>query len=475
MLLNHAPGALAYDFDDPNLIGSAGLLPVMRLAEAAGLSTLAPQRLSLPGDKGANSPAKIASLVAGMAAGADSIDDMGSLRHGAMPGLFKKIYAPSTLGSFLREFSFGHVRQLDALSSRLLAALGSQAPLLPTQRRPISEAEGMAFVDIDDTVIEVHSAKKQGAGFGYSGKRGLNALLVTASTAQAPPVIIGQRLRKGAAHSARGASKTLSDALATVSRVPGHHARVVVRADSAYYSARIAETIQRNGADLSITVRMNKTIQEAIRAIPEQAWQGIEYPQAIYDEATGSWISSAEVAEVPFTAFTSKKNQQQVTGRLIVRRVSELNQAKLAAGQDPLFDAYRHHGFFTTISAEVLDTVAADKTHRQHAVIEQVNAELKAGPLARMPSGVFNANAAWLTLAVISHNLLRAAGSIAAGALTKARALSIRQKLINIPARIASHARKLTLHLPQEWKWAQEFARLYAHSSGNPPESESSP
>lgn len=152
---------------------------------------------------------------------------------------------------------------------------------------------------------------------------------------------------------------------------------------------------------------MLTTVKEKIREIPEDAWTGIEYPQAIFDESSRTWISKAEVAEIPFTAFSSKKEAEQVTGRLIVRRVPELNETKRARGQDPLFDTYRHHGFFTTIAPGVLGTVAADKTHRGHAVIEQINAELKAGPLAHMPSGNFHANAAWLTIAAMAHNLLR--------------------------------------------------------------------
>lgn len=151
-----------------------------------------------------------------------------------------------------------------------------------------------------------------------------------------------------------------------------------------------------------------------------------------------------------------------------MRRVPEKNKVKLAAGQDTIFDVYRHHGFFTTIDASVLVTSAADRMHRQHAVIEQVNAELKAGPLAHMPSGVFQANAAWLAITTMAHNLMRTTATIIGGAMARVRALTLRHHIIGIPARIAHRARKLILHLPTEWKWADAFDRLWTAALGPP-------
>ena len=450
----------------------AGLVPVMSLAQNAGLAELAQEKITVAttgADKGANAGAKISSLVAGMVAGADSIDDMDLLRHGGMSSVFDRVYAPSTLGSHLREYTFGHVRQLDAVSSRFLASLGSYVPLLPAPGGG-DPAANMVFVDVDDTVIEVYSAKKQGAGFGYQGTRGLNALLATASTAGAAPVIVAQRLRKGAASSARGAHRLIGDALATVKKIPGQCAPVVVRADSAYYSAAVAKAARDGGAELSVTVRMTSTVKKAITQIPEDAWKTIQYKQAIFEETTSTWISQAEVAEMDFTAFSSKAKHLQVPGRLVVRRVPEKNKQKLAAGQDTIFDIYRHHGFFTTISTEVLDTAAADRVHRGHAVIEQVNAELKAGPLAHMPSGKFQANAAWLVTATIAHNLLRTVAAVIGGAMARARALTLRSRIIGIPARIAHRSRRLILHLPTDWKWAKAFEKLWTAALGPPPE-----
>nr|WP_238614771.1 MULTISPECIES: IS1380 family transposase [Actinomycetes] len=440
----------------------------MALAQKAGLPALAEDRLTVTttgADKGANPAPKLATLVAGMAAGADSIDDMNIVRHGGMKHLFDRVYAPSTLGSFLRSFAFGHVRQLDAISSRFLTNLNAHTPLLPTNQD--SAQASMIFVDVDDTVIDVHSASKQGAGFGYQGSRGLNALLATASTASSGQIIVGQRLRKGSTSSARGADKFVSDALATTTRI-NSGTSVLVRADSAYYSSGVVKAAHDGGAHVSITVRMDKRVKAAIGMISDDSWTGIEYPEAIYDEDSGAWISKAEVAEIPFTAFTSKKKALQTTGRLVVRRIPELNETKRAAGQDPLFNLFRYHAFFTTVDQDRFDTVAADHIHRRHAIIEQINAELKNGALAHMPSGVFNANAAWLAVAAITHNLLRAAAGVVGGRMGKVRAQTLRTRIISVPARIAHRARKLILHLPRAWPWATEFSRLWQSALGPP-------
>ena len=205
----------------------------MRLADDAGLSTLAQNRLSVPTDKGANAGAKIASLVSGMTAGADSINDMDLLRQGGMSTLFDRIYAPSTLGSFLRTFTFGHVRQLDAVASRFLVGLARQAPnLVPAPA--VRSGSGYVFVDVDDTIIEVHGHKKQGVGFGYSKVRGLNALLATVTTPDSAPVVVAQRLRRGSCGSPRGAARLIADAITTTRRLPGmNDQKILVRADSA--------------------------------------------------------------------------------------------------------------------------------------------------------------------------------------------------------------------------------------------------
>ena len=464
MKLCHTRAATSAVFDDPNLVSAAGLVPVLALADAAGLSTLAGERLSVPGDKGANAGLKVASLVAGMVAGADSIDDMALLRHGGMGRVFARAYAPSTLGSFLRSFTFGHVRQLDAVASRFLTALTAQAPQVLRDG-----PGGRVLVDIDDTIIEVHGHAKQGAGFGYSGVRGLNALLATVTTTGCAPVVVAQRLRKGSCGSPRGAKRLVADALKTVNTLHPGHGKPLLRADSAFYGAPTVGAAVRGGAEVSVTVRLDPKVKAAIATIGEDAWTPIEYTDAIFDEAMSTWVSRAEVAEVPFTAFTSKKAADQVPGRLVVRRIPDLNAEKnKAIGQGTLFHTWRFHAFFTTTDPTDLDTVAADKTHRGHAIIEQVHADLKSSALAHLPSGKFTANAAWLVLAVIAFNLTRTAAAIAGSDLARATTATIRTKLITVPARVASSARRVTLHLPTAWPWQSAWTRLFTHGCGPP-------
>ena len=464
MQFKHAPAAVSAMFDDPNLVSAAGLVPMLRLARSAGLDQLSQSRLSVPTDKGANAGGKVMALVAGMLAGADSLDDMNLLRHGGTGRLFERTYAPSTLGSFLREFRFGHVRQLDAVASRVLVNLTGDAPLLQ-----VSPHERV-MVDIDDTIIEVHGYKKQGASFGYSGVRGLNALLATASTSTSAPVVLAQRLRQGKTGSPKGAARIVGDALATLRRLSvGSDARPLLRADSAFYGHATIGTAITAGADVSVTVRMDPAVKAAIASIPDDGWETIEYTDAIRDEATGRWISNAEVAEVPFVAFRSRKIAERVEGRLVVRRIPDLNPNKV--DQPTLFDTFRHHAFFTTTDKQSMGTVGADKTHRGHAIIEQVHADLKGGPLAHLPSGVFTANSAWLVLAVIAFNLTRTASIIAdhAGRLAKATTATIRRTLITVPARVARSARRITLHLPEAWPWQAAFDRLFTVTHAPPP------
>lgn len=464
MQFKHTPAAVSAVFDDPNLVSAAGLVPLARLAQQAGVAQLAQDRLSVPTDKGANAGAKVMALVAGMLAGADSIDDMNLLRHGGMGSLFDRTYAPSTLGSFLREFRFGHVRQLDAVASRVLACLASRSPVLHAR------AGERLMVDLDDTIVEVHGYQKQGAGFGYSGVRGLNALIATASTSSSAPVILAQRLRQGKTGSPKGAARIVGDALATLRRtgVTGG-SRPLLRTDSAFYGHATVGTALGAGADVSVTVRMDPAVKAAIATIPDDAWEMIEYTDAIRDEPTGRWISKAEVAEVGFTAFRSRKKAERVEGRLVVRRIPDLNPKQLE--QPTLFDVYRHHAFFTTTAKGAMGTVEADKIHRGHAIIEQVHADLKNGPLAHLPSGVFTANSAWLVLAVIAFNLTRAAGVIAdrAGRLAKATTATIRRTLISVPARLARSARRITLHLPNAWPWQAAFMRIFTATHAPPP------
>ncbi len=440
-------------FDDPNLVSCAGLAPVLGLAERAGLHELVKEHLHLVKAGGVNAHLKIPSLVAGMIAGADSIDDMTLLRHGAMTRLFTGARAPSTLGTFLRSFTFGHVRQLDAVASRLLINLAGRAPLLPG-------ADELAYVDVDDTLRQTYGYAKQGAGRGYTGVKGLNALLAVVSTPSSAPVIAAARLRKGSTNSARGAHRFVTDALITA-RKAGATGTLVLRADSAYYGHDVIAAATRQGARFSITARQDQAVRAATATIADDTWTTIKYTNAIFDEDQQRWISDAEVAEIDYTAFTSKPKTKHVTARLIVRRVKDMNPDN----QSELFTAYRYHAVFTNSPLALLQ---AEKAHRAHAIVEQVIADLKNGPLAHLPSGHFWANSAWLVCTAMAFNLTRAAGTLASTFHAKATSGTIRAQLITVPGRLARSARRLTLHLPTGWPWQTAWAQL-AIAANSPP------
>jgi len=273
-------------FDDPNLVSVAGLVPALRLAESAGLYDLL-DGLTVASP---NAAAKAACVVGGMLAGADSIDDMDLVRHGGMTRLFGGVRAPSTLGTFLRSFTHGHVQQLDAVNAGLLAGLAARVPGLLAG----ADADGFATIDVDDTVREVHGYAKQGAAFGYTKQRGLNIQLATISTPLAAPVIARARLRSGNTASAKGAGRLLAQSI-TTARAAGVRGRILARADSAYYGWAFVGTAIRHKAWFSVTARMTKTVTAAITSIPGDAWTAISYPNAIFDEAEQRWISDADV------------------------------------------------------------------------------------------------------------------------------------------------------------------------------------
>jgi DDE family transposase len=461
--LLHVPGRTHASFDDPNLVSRAGLVPVMALAERCGLADLAAEHVRIAVKCGVNAHLKTGCLVARMAAGADSIDDMDVLRHGAMGELFGGVRAPSTLGSFLRSFTWGNVLQLQKVHREFLAELSRRAPLLPG-------SDVLAFLDMDSAQERVYGHAKQGAAFGHTkiaGKtllvRGLNALAVVISTPLAAPVIAATRLRGGSANSARGAASLAAEAISTA-RQAGCTGQIVFRIDSAYHSAAVLGAVRRAGAYFSVTVPQRRDIRAAIAAIPGDAWVPVTYPRAIWDEDQKRLISDAEVAEVPYTAFALKKGQA-ITARLIVRRVKDLNR-KAPAGQGELFTSWRYHALFTDSPFE---TIQAEAQHRDHAIVEQVFADCNDGPLAHLPSGSFPANAAWLACAAICHNLLRAAATLAGPAFAKARGVTIRSQLISIAARIARHGRgHITLHLPESWHRQAGWMNLFEAACGPP-------
>jgi hypothetical protein len=449
-------------FDEENLVSCAGLVPVMAVAEQAGLFDLVGDtvRITNPpiASTGVNPAGKISSIVAGMAAGADSIDDLDMIRHGGMARLFGGVYAPSTLGSFLRAFTHGHTRQLAAVARRFLIRLAQQTPVL-------AGAAEMTYVDVDSLLRRVYGHHKQGAGFGHTKVggypvllRGLSPLVATIATPIAAPVIATMRLRSGSAGSARGAAGLVAEALATAKAVGARAARMLLRADSAFYVGAVISAARRAGAAFSVTVTSNSAVRAAIATIGEDAWCPVHYPGAVHDPDTGELISDAEVAETSYTAFAGTRHE--ITARLMVRRVRDRNHA------DALFPVWRHHAFLTNTT---LSTVDADLAHRQHAIIETVFADLIDGPLAHLPSGRFTANAAWAICTAITHNLLRAAGSLTSRFHAKARGATLRRHLIQVPARLAEPQGYPTLHLPAHWPW--QHAWLTLHATTGPPRS----
>ena len=250
------------------------------------------------------------------------------------------------------------------------------------------------FVDVDDTVREVHGYAKQAAAYGYTRRRGLNVQLATLCTPTAAPVIARARLRRGNTASAAGAGRILAQAIGTARAADGS-GPVLARADSAYYGWAFVGTAIRHGAWFSVTARMDPKVKAAITSIDETAWMPIEYPQAVWDQTLQQWVSDAEVAEIDYVAFTGRRKHQHVPCRLVVRRVRRLQPlASDGSVQGELFATWRHHAFITNSD---LDTVQADEAHRGHAIVEQVIAELKDGPLAHLPSGRYTANAAWVS------------------------------------------------------------------------------
>lgn len=440
-------------FDDENLVSCVGLAPVMALAEQAGLSGLLTEKVRLGSNRvasaGVNPAGKVTAIIAGMAAGADSIEDLQVIRSGGMRQLFTGVYAPATLGQFLREFTHGHTLQLASVLRAHLVSLTQRTGLLPG-------IDAQAYVDIDSLLRPVYGHAKQGASFGHtkiSGKqvlrKGLSPLATAISTPTAAPVVSGLRLRAGKAGSGRGAASMVTEAIKTA-RCAGATGKILIRGDSAFGIGAVVGACLIAGAEFSLVLAKNRAVTRAIATIAEDAWTPVHYPGAVLDPDTGELISDAEVAETTYTAFAS--TDHPVTARLIVRRVRD--RAKLAE----LFPVWRYHPFFTNSDEP---TTAADITHRRHAIIETVFADLIDGPLAHLPSGRFAANSAWAICAAITHNLLRAAGTLTGPRLAVARGATLRRQIINVPARIARPQRRRVLHLPAHWPWAKHWIALW--------------
>jgi Transposase DDE domain group 1 len=416
--------SVGVEFDDERLVANAGLILIATLSRRLGIEQMVDRMVKLGERAGAARPGrKVLTLIHAVTAGADSIEDTDVLRSGASEALLgHRAMAPSTLGTFLRAFTFGHVRQLDRVLGEAIRRAWA-----------VGAGPGAArlVIDIDSFLGEAKGALKQGASVGYTGVRGYHPLLATrAGTGE----VLHARLRKGAAHSGRGALRFCEELIARVRRA-GATGEILIRADSAFYSGKVLSYLEAKGCRYSIAVTQHKRIAERISQIPEAAWQPVpDYPE------TG-------VCELAETTYGGR--------RLVVRRVHLHAQDE----QTELFAYWRHFAFLTNRS-EDMHTVDAE--HRQHAEVELAIRDLKDQALAHFPSGQFNANAAWTVIACLAHNMGRWVGQLGLEDETWRAARTIRRWLIALPGRLTRTARRWTLHLPARWPWQEAFAEALA-------------
>jgi Transposase DDE domain group 1 len=415
-------------FDAKGLVANAGLVLPATLARHLGLPELLRRHVRLGKVEGAAHPeVKGMTVIASLLAGGEWMDDVNALRAGQVGRevLGVSPAAASTVGTFLRAFTAGHVRQLDAVQEDLHQRAWDAGA------RP---AGTTLKLDLDSTVIETYGLQKQGGKhFTYLNTRGYHPLLaVLAETGE----VVHSRLREGKASAGRGAASFARQALVRLGRL-GPHQEVVVRADSGFYSEKVVRACEAHGARFSISVRLQKSHHERIDAIPEEDWKPIPY-----------WLDgAADVAELPYRPFGRKQ-----TYRLIVRRVAPTPGSQLwLRGLE-----YSYCAFLTDREGEMLELEA---DHRQHAVVENAIRDLKYGlALNHMPSGKFGANAAWLALNVIAHNLCRWLGRLGDFAVTCLK--TWRHRFIALPGRLVQHGRQRRLRLLMDWPWRTQFLAL---------------
>jgi hypothetical protein len=411
------PDATRVLFDDERVVANAGVLLPAVLADRLGIGGLVDRTVDL-GDRdgAANAGRKVMTLISAMTLGADCIDDCGVLRSGQTSAVLGHgVAAPSTLGTFLRAFTFGHVRQLDKVLAQSLCRAWQ------TGAGPGSER---LVVDVDSFVGEVYGYDKQGAGYGYTHKRGYHPILATRS---GTGEVLHIRARKGSANTSRGSLRFVEELIPRVARA-GATGPKLLRADSGFWNNKIMARLQSAGWTYSIGITQHKPIRAAVAQIPEQDWQPLEdYPE------TGE----AQIAQ------TMIGHQ-----RLIVRRT------RLLGAQAELWPDWRHFAFFTN-RVEALELV--EQEHRQHAVVELAIRDLKDQALAHFPSGMFLANAAWTVIAALAHNLLRWTTLIGLPDTTIPTARTLRRRLLTLPGRITHTARTVTLRLPARWPWETQF------------------
>lgn len=411
------------EFDDERVVSDAGIVLVATVAHRLGIEDLVGRFVRLRRDRpgAANAGRKVMALIYAMLLGGDSIDDCEVLRAGRTRRLLGGwLPAPSTLGTFLRAFTFGHVRQLD----RLLAESLTRA-----WRAGAGPGEARLVIDVDSFVGEVHGYQKEGVGFGYTKKRGYHPMLASrADTGE----VLHVRLRKGQAASPRGVLRFADELIARVERA-GARGVKLLRADSAFWNKKLIARLQKAGWQYSISVRLQFLVKDAINLIPESDWITLEgYPED----------GEAQIAQ-------TMVGQQ----RLVVRRT------RLVGAQAELWPNWRYFPFLTN-RTEPLEVVEAE--HRQHAVVELTIRDLKDQALAHFPSGQFAANSAWTVIGSLAHNLTRWTTVIGLPGETVRAARTLRRRLLQIPGRLTRTARRWTLHLPGRWPWQYDFIRALA-------------
>ena len=450
--------SVSADFDDPNLLGTAGLVPALALAERAGLHRLVTEHVSVPGLAGSNAAVKVTAVVAGMVAGADSFEDLDLLRHGAMGRVFTGLRAPTTLGTHLRAYAFGHVRQLDAVASRVLGNLAAAVPRL------LAGAEQVAYLDVDDTVRATHGYAKQGAAYGYSRVKGLNAQLATLSTPAAAPVIAGTRLRRGNVASAHGAARLISDALTTARRA-GVTGTVTVRADSAYYARAVIAAARRGRARFW----RDRTEQPCGLQGDRGHRPGRMDPDPLPERGLGRSRAAAGLrrrgrrgrvhrVHLPAPRRAGHRPADRAPGPPAQPRHRHLRAGRAVRCPPPPRRVHRQPAEHARRGGH-----PPRPRHRRTGHRRPQEQRSRASAVRR-----FTANAAWTVLAAIAFNLTRATGAAASTFHAKARTATVRRQLITLPGRIARSARRLRLHLPTGWPWKHAFTQLFTSTCGPP-------
>jgi hypothetical protein len=420
----HSLDRLAVTFDDEHAVANAGLVLPASLAEHLGLRLLFDEFVDLGDAPGrANVGHKAMTLIHSALAGGDSIDDADALRAGATGVVLgHELRAPSTLGTFLRSFSWGHARQLDRVSGQLLARAWTSGA------GPV----GDLIIDLDSSIHETYGLTKEGGSrFTYNHVRGYHPLYAVAAGLGA---VVHCRLRGGNSHAGRGAASFLTETFTRV-RAAGVTGAMTVRADSAFYTRHVVDACARAGVRYSITAKLHKGgVNNAIAAIDSQAWKPIPY-----------FLDGADVAETAYRPFGTKGRQC----RLIVRRTRPSPGSQLA-----LFTEFAYHAFITDRPGDMLELEA---DHRRHAEIENTIRDLKYGVgLNHLPSGRFGANAAWLAFNVMAHNLARFSARLCL-TTDPITTRTFRRRYLAIPGRLTRSARRPTLHLPTRWPWATLF------------------